>query len=64
MPDNYESYNDYLYHNICPWCDKRYDEVNHTLGCPDPKPENQMSERAKLLYKIGTIITSGEYENA
>ena len=60
MPDkDYESYDDFLYHNICPWCEERYDKVNHSGGCPNPMPKCQLSDRAKKLL-VFTKLLYGE----
>ena len=53
MPDAYE---DFLYHNICPWCEERYDKVNHGLGCPKPMPKEQLSDRAKKILAFTELL--------
>ena len=40
-------YDDWLYKNVCPWCDELLDEVDHSLGCPNPK--EPLTDRAKKL---------------
>jgi hypothetical protein len=56
-------YDDWEYHNVCPWCDELYKDVNHQLGCPDPKPEAEWGPRAKRLKLVVDLITSGEIED-
>ena len=49
-----KSYDDWLYHNICPWCEERYDKVNHTGGCTETK--YPLSNRAKKILAFTKIL--------
>ena len=56
-----KDYDDFLYHNICPWCDENYKTVNHSLGCPNPK--SQLSDRGKkIINTLGILGVLTEHE--
>ena len=56
-----KDYDDWLYHNICPWCNENYKTVNHSLGCPETK--YPLSDRAKkLLAFLEILYGSGNTE--
>lgn len=42
----------------CPWCGKRYSEVDHSIGCPEPDPTYN-PERQKELTEFCEFIYSG-----
>ena len=54
-----KDYDDWEYHNVCPWCYELYSEVNHQLGCPNPAPDNEMDEKQKKLKEFCEFIYAG-----
>ncbi len=50
-----KSYDDFLYHNICPWCEERYDKVNHAAGCSNAT-KHPLSDRAKRILAFTEIL--------
>ena len=42
------------YETHCIWCEELYAEVNHELGCPEPKLP--LSEAAKRQLKINEAL--------
>ncbi len=58
-----KDYDDFLYHNICPWCNENYKTVNHDAGCPDPKgPLSGRGKKVIATLGILGILTEQEVQ--
>ena len=52
-------YDDWEYHNVCPWCYGFYSDDPHHLGCPNPTPYEEMDDRQKKLKEFCEFIYAG-----
>ena len=42
--------------DVCPWCYELYDKVDHGLGCPDPLPDDKLSDESLKLKRFNEIM--------
>ena len=53
-----KDYDDFMYHNVCPWCGDAYKDVDHQAGCPNPQNPPATYEGRRLLV-FTKILYSG-----